>query len=611
MRHFKFALALVFSLLSANVSAAVQALPLPMDQAFRLTVSRNGDGGLSLTWAIEKGYYLYRDQLAAKAAGSAVPLETPAGTLKDDPGFGRTEVYYDSVIATANIDAPTLTLTYQGCQEDGLCYPPTTRTIDTRTLAVEGGALPGGFSLPAQSSWQQGKIDEPDAAISSPEAPGFVVAPDAASGMVGSLVERGGISLLVAAFLGLGILLAFTPCVFPMYPIVIAMLTRTGGQTTARRGFALSTVYVLALAATFSLLGIVAAWSGQNLQSPLAIGALATLFLALGLSSFGLFNLELPAALTNRFGGRSGSTRTSIGSAAALGFTSAFIIGPCVTAPLAGALLYVAQSGDLLIGASALFALGLGKGIPLILIGTFGVGVLPRAGAWMEQMRIVFGFLFLATALWVADPLLPPSASLALWSALLVTTGVFVGAFDSLGPETGSARRLAKSAGLLMAIYGAVLGVGVAGGATDPLRPLAVFGGKAEAQAATGKSKADFAKITSVADLEASLQDASGNRPTLVYVTADWCVTCRQIERRVLPDAAVGSGLDRLQLLQVDLTQMDAENGALMRALSVAGPPTLIFFDAQKSEVAGTRLVGEVTIDNLVASAATARAAIR
>ncbi|MBW8282564.1 MAG: thioredoxin family protein, partial [Rhizobium sp.] len=366
-------------------------------------------------------------------------------------------------------------------------------------------------------------------------------------------------------------------------------------------------------ATAFGMLGLLAAWSGQNLQfalqSPVTIALTAMLFVALGLASFGLFELQLPAAFTRRFMGNKTNGPGSVGSAAALGFTSALIIGPCVTAPLAGALLYIARSGDLALGAAALFALGLGKSVPLIVMATFGSGILPRAGAWMERVRQLFGFLFIATAVWLAEPILPAAAVLALWSILLVTFGVFIGAFDSLRPETGAMARLGKSAGLLSALYGGVLVVGLAAGANDPLAPLAPFSAGSAASPPAGVSKKDFAAVASSRELQSLLAaSAKNNKPALVYVTADWCVSCRTIERSVLSRPEVGEALAGFDRLTIDLTTSNTDLAGLMKSLDVIGPPTMLFFDGT-AEVADTRLVGEVDKDNLVLSARRAKAA--
>lgn len=596
-------------LLMATTTQALKQ-PLPMDEAFRFSSHRSGEN-VVLSWKIEDGYYLYRDYLSAKDQdGQALKIVSPAGKIKEDPGFGATEVYYGA--ATATIEAPpstSLEITYQGCEDGGLCYPPTTQKVDVASLPREGEDRASGS--PRQSFAALPLVS--DARNPEKMTGDIRVADTQTTGMVEGLIDRGGVVLLLAAFLGLGVLLAFTPCVFPMYPILAASLAREGHALSIGRGFALSSVYVLALATAFSIFGVLAAWSGQSfqiaLQSPAATAIVVVIFIALALSSFGLFELQLPSFLTNGILRRQAASRGSLSSSAVLGFTSALIIGPCVTAPLAGALLYIAQTGDLALGAAALFALGVGKGIPLIVMGTFGAGLLPRAGRWMERVRQVFGFLFLATAIWLADRLLPAAVALALWSTLLVTFGVFMGAFEQLRPDSGGLARLAKSAGLLASLYGGFLAFGSATGASDPLKPLAVLAAPADGTTATPSiAKEDFTKAASTKELAGLLDEASAaGEPSLVYFTADWCVTCRVIDRSVLPDAKVTSMLRGVRLITVDLSEITAERQALMNQLKVVGPPTMLFFDGDRAEVPSTRLVGEISADGVVTSAMAAK----
>ncbi|OOG76357.1 hypothetical protein B0E45_01125 [Sinorhizobium sp. A49] len=596
-------LALVWALMVAILPARALEAPLPMDEAFVPAVVRNEDGRLTITWKIADGYYLYRDFLSAEGdTNQPLTLETRPGRIKDDPGFGTTQVYYKKVSAFI-ADAPqTFRLTYQGCQDGGLCYPPATRTIDTVAMTIS--KPDSGFAFaPAKDTRP---VERPDTA--------FSIAADSGETAVDRLMTGGGLALLLAGFLGFGLLLAFTPCVFPMYPIVAAMLTREREGLTAKRGFMLASTYVLALATAFGLLGIAAAWSGQNLhivlQSPAAIGVVAALFVVLALSSFGLFHVQLPAAIGRRLtGGRQrGGT---VGAAALLGFSSAFLIGPCVTAPLAGALLYIARTGDIAVGALALFALGIGKGIPLIIMATIGGKALPRAGKWMESVRHVFGFAFLATAVWLAIPLLPERFLLLPWAVLALAFGVYAGAFDGLRSTRGYGV-LVRSTAIVSLLWGSLLLVGFGLGASDPLTPLGPLKGAAGIGETTAIQKSDFTKVNSEVALSSLLDTAAAhNQATLVYVTADWCVTCRTIERSVLTAADVAAHLDGVRLASLDVSTLDAENGALMRLLAVVGPPTMIFFDRKRQETPGTRLVGEISAASLANAARIAKGSAR
>ncbi len=586
-----------------------------MDRAFQFSAHRDR-GNVVLNWQIEDGYYLYREYLTVTADGVSPQVETPSGVIKDDPGFGSTEVYYGKATATVvGPPASMLKVTYQGCQDGGLCYPPTSVELDPAALPVSASTNDPDREL--ASSVPQTKAvfqPKPDVPLSPPTGAGIRVAEAPAGGMVGALLGRGGILLVLAGFLGFGVLLAFTPCVFPLYPILAATLAREGERLSAGRSFALSLSYVLALAAAFSLFGVAAAWSGRNfqaaLQSTSAAILLAAIFVALALSCFGLFELQLPASVRRAFGQRR-TGRSPLVSSAVLGFSSALVIGPCVTAPLAGALLYIAQTGDVALGAAALFALGIGKGVPLILMGTFGPGLLPRAGRWMERIRHAFGFILLGTALWFIDRLLSPGIGLALWSVLLITFAVFIGTFDQLAPDAGSGPRLAKSAGVLAGLYGLLLAVGAASGSTDPLRPLAAFTTRpAEALSEPKEiSKASFQKVGSTTELSSLLARDTGAaaKPTLVYFTAGWCVTCRAIERSVLPAPAVASALRNVRLVSVDLTDLTDEKRSLMNELQIVGPPTMLFLSKDRREMPSTRLVGEISSEAVVASAAAVR----
>lgn len=613
------AVAAATAIWTAAPSAASPGTPLPADEAFALEVSRGDAGAIVVRWDIASGYYLYREQIAARAAdGAPLAIETPPGIRKDDPTFGQTEIYLERAEAiVADPGDGEVEIGYQGCQDGGICYMPETRRIDVATLAVSNPAarpgpgrafgLSSGLSSPAASpdvAWSMAP-DPADEATrqDTAAAAGFALADD--PGLIQSLLGDGGTLMVLAMFPLFGLLLAFTPCVFPMYPILAAALGREGEGLTARRGFTLSAVYVAGLASAFAILGAIAGWSGRNLQlalqSPVTVGVLAALFVVLALSMFGLFRLQLPARWTNwvaaRTGGQNGSKRGSKRAAAALGFSSALIVGPCVTAPLAGALLYIAQTADVALGAAALFGLAVGKGIPLIIMGTLGGRVMPRAGAWMESVNRVFGFGFLATAIWMATPLLPTGLDLALWSILLIALASF--AFTARLPA-GSVLAATRAAGAVASVYGAILMVGATSGATDPLKPLAPFAQRGGTTPAT--QPLDFTTVLSADDLRARLASADG-RPTMVYVTADWCVTCFTIERSVLPDDAVRRGLSGFQLVKADITDVNATNTALMEQLNVAGPPTMLFFDAQAREVPDTRLVGDVTVARLTRSA--------
>ncbi|AXC51145.1 protein-disulfide reductase DsbD [Paracoccus suum] len=616
-------LSLLIVVLAAGwAGAQTHKPPLQPEDAFALRVSQDADGALNLNWDIADGYYLYRSELKAEAGdGQELSLSLPEGETYADPYLGEGQIYRQNVSAMLDHPVDGMTLHWQGCQQDGICYAP-----QKVSLGADGSVLPVANRTPAQddggvsagSGWtpqtgmvdqaEAGKVDvgQVDAGAGGAETArrgtgtGVILAQD--QGLVQGLAARGGGALVILGFLGFGLLLAFTPCVFPMFPIVAGMLAGQGEALTARRGLVLTGAYVLAMAAAFGLLGIAAAWSGANLQmvlqSPAAIAVIAVLFVLLALSMFGFYELQMPEALQRRLG-RVAGKRGSLGGAAVLGFTSALIIGPCVTAPLAGALLYIAQTGDVALGAAALFALGLGQGVPLLVIGLFGPRILPRSGAWMEGAKQVFGVIFLGFAIWLASRVLPGPATLALWAALLVGTAVFLGALDRLDSGATRGRRLAAVLGVLLLFTGVVQGLGAALGAVDPLRPLAPLAGRAAP--ATAGAEAQFAHVTTGAGLEQALASGSG-KPALVYVTADWCVTCRAIERGPLADPAVTAALSGLDAIKVDVSDFNAEAQMLMKDLAAAGPPTMIFLDAARAEAAGSRLIGMVDSGAMLSS---------
>lgn len=614
---------------------------LSPDEAFTLKVAREANGDLAFRWTIAPGHYLYRDHTVATAPGGedSLSLRLQPGEKKDDPGFGVVDIWRTA--GQARLSAATLeragtpgsiNITYQGCKEDSICYPPTTRTVAVPALpraALAAAAPP----LKAQSAPETLSAPEPqpapepealpaseavgvtDAAASASDASSIppAVRLDQNEGFVDRLADQGGFAWVMLAFFGFGVLLAFTPCVFPMYPILAGVIGRGVDGRGTRRGLMLSTAYVLGLATAFGLLGVVAAWSGQNLQMALqsvwAVGALSIIFLVLAASMFGGFELQLPSAWTSRFSRDNGTGRRSVSSAAGLGFASALIVGPCVTAPLAGALLYIAQTGDVGLGAAALFALGLGKGAPLIVFGTAGARFLPKAGAWMDRVKTLFGFIFLGMAWWLASRILPPTVVLALGAMLALAAAAALGLFS--GPAASRPAGLARAAGLAVAAWGIMLLIGLSMGAADPWRPLAPLASRsAPGVTGPGATPVPAAVVVDSAGLERAIGDAAArSRPTMIYFTADWCVICRQMDREVFADGRVVAALQNADLIKVDVTNNTPETRQLMETYGVVGPPTLIFLSPASQEPASTRLVGKTTTAKMLASLDSAQAA--
>jgi thioredoxin:protein disulfide reductase len=598
---------LLVALFSTFLAGPLWAAP-SLDDRFQLRADSLPSGDVRLSWAIAKGAYLYRDhvKVAAGAPPRALPATTSPGEMKEDPGFGRVEIWRsqgEALVKAADLAAAgsprELSVTYQGCEEDSICYPPVTRTLALPlTPAANAPLTPSASLAPA--------ADEPIASAQAVASPQIRVAED--TSVVSRLAARGGATWVLLAFAGFGLLLAFTPCVFPMYPILAGLLARDGDRLSPRRGLALSTAYVAAMAAAFAALGAVAAWSGSNLQmvlqSPWAIGLLSAVFVLLALSMFGAFELQLPQAWLNRLSRPVGDRRPSVGSAAALGFTSALIVGPCVTAPLAGALLYIAQTGDLALGAGALFALGLGKGVPLIAMGVLGPRALPRAGAWMARIKQLFGAMFLVAALWLASRVLPASVTLAMAGVLLLGLAVALGVFERQAEGAGVAAHAAKAAALVVGLWGSLLLIGAASGAESPLKPLEALAASPAAPSEASDAAA-FVTARGLPALEREVAEAvSAGQPSLVYFTADWCLSCDVIERRVFDDPGVRAELAGVRLIKADVTANDAAAQAMLRRFAAAGPPTMVFLDRRAAEAGDARQVGELSARDFLESLA-------
>lgn len=543
---------------------------LEPEQAFKLGVAQGGDGKVHLQWAIAPGYYLYRDRITVDGAGVGA-VERPRGQRKDDPNFGAVEVYHDTVRVQVDPgSAGELRVGWQGCAEDGLCYPPQERSVKV------SAATPGAT------------------AAMPPAAAAAVAAGTDSDGAIRRLLSERDLLWTLPLFFALGIALAFTPCVLPMVPILSGMVV--GSQATPRRGLMLSLAFVLPMALVYAGLGVLAALAGSGLQALLqnawTLLAFSAVFVVLALAMFGFFELQLPAFLRDRLARTSG-TGGSLAGAAAMGALSALLVGPCMTAPLAGTLLYIAQTGNVAQGALLLLALGLGMGVPLVVISTAGARWLPRPGAWMNRVKAGFGFLLLATAIWMAQRVLPAPLAVLLWGALLTALAVTLWQCTGAASDgPGAHRLLARSGAAVAGLWGGALVLGAAAGATDPVQPLAALLQAGVAQ--TRPAGADFQVIEDPAVLQAKLAAAAAaGQPALVEFSADWCTSCKTIEREVFGDPQVRQALGGMVLLRADVTRSDAPQRAFMGRHQVMGPPTLMLFDAQGAERRGERLVGE------------------
>ncbi|MGH8554167.1 MAG: protein-disulfide reductase DsbD [Gammaproteobacteria bacterium] len=551
---------------------------LPPDEAFRVTVDIKDPATLAARWDIADGYYLYKGKFGFDLTGADVRLgriDLPSGHFKDDPEFGSVEVHTGSITVPLSLRRPSpgeaevaLTLRYQGCAEDGICYSPMRKTLSLRLPAqVAGGAASGGASEP---------VAEHDA--------------------LAQRLEGGAVLATLGMFAGFGILLAFTPCVFPMVPILSGIIAGQGEHVTTRKAFILSSVFVVVMAATYALMGVIAGRFGHNLQATFqnswVLVFFAAVFVGLALSMFGWFELQLPAGWQTRLARASNAQPGgTLHGTAAMGLFSALIVGPCVAPPLAGALIYIGKTGDAVLGGMALFCLGIGMGLPLIAVGTSTGKLLPKAGPWMQQVKAFFGFGMLAVAVLMLERLLPPALTVLLWGLLLTTGAIFLGALDLLHKTASWGHRLTRGVGFLVLTYGGLLIVGAAAGATDMWRPFAGATLLAQGSAA----KLSFMRVKGSAGLDRALRAARDRaEPVMVDLYADWCVECKELEKHTFADPLVGQQLTKLTLIKADVTANDEEDRELLAGLGVFGPPALLFYTPDGTELHNQRLVGFV-----------------
>ncbi|QWP76904.1 protein-disulfide reductase DsbD [Lysobacter sp. K5869] len=653
----------------AGAGAGTDALPLPPEQAFGFeAIAKDGDT-LLLRFTPARGYYLYRDKTSLKTDRADIAAgqpQWPRGTAHRDEHFGNVTVFFDQIDVplpllrkTAEAGKIVLTAGFQGCQTDGICYPPMTRKISVdlprgtvtavaaaaaapaaATTAVATGAATNAAATPAAADPNAATAATNDAAdanagdatvaagnanaaTAANTAAGAIGAPVAAPAAATDAAPQAEDSLLAASlagpnryfalltFFGFGLLLAFTPCVLPMIPILSGLIVGRGPGLGARRAFALSLVYVLASAVVFTIAGVVAGLVGANLQiafqTPWVIVLFALLFVALALSSFGLFELQLPHKLRSLVGEVSDRQRSgSWTGVAIMGALSALIVGPCVAPPLAAAVLYIGQTRDPLFGGAALFFLAMGMGAPLLAFGVAAGKGLPTSGPWMVGVQRVFGLVFLGMAAWMLSRILPGPATLALYGAVLLGAAVLAALGGGGAERPFGLRALAWVAATLLGVAGAAQLFGAMSGGHDPLQPLANLRGGG---AATQSAELPFRKIKSNQDLDREIAAAqAAGQPLMLDFYADWCVSCKEMEKYTFPEPAVHRALDGFVLLKADVTANDEVDQALMKRLGVIGPPMTIYY-AHGAERRDLRLVGFEKADAFAARAERARAA--
>ena len=548
---------------------------------------------------IADGYYVYRHSLKlVDGQGNDIDLVLPAGTPRHDEFFGDTVIYTGNA---ARLRFPTaasgsLTLHWQGCAEDGICYPPETIQVDTGAASVVASADTDG----GPSGAPQASSNDAVSASAAMSASANLGEDQAAAQRLASVGPLAGTLL----FFGFGLLLAFTPCTLPMIPIISTMVV--GSQAKPKRAFIMSLSYVVAMAGTYAAVGVAAGLAGANLQatlqSPWLLGAFAALFVVLASSLFGMFELRLPSGLMNRIEaagrGRSGG---NVAGAAALGFLSALLVGPCMTAPLAGALLYIGQTGSAVQGGLALFALGLGMGVPLLVIAVFGARVLPKPGAWMDRVRVAFGYVMLGMAVMMLTRFLTGTLALMLWGAWILSMAIGLIAWAQ---AVAGRQRLAwtlRSGAAFAGLWSVLMLVGAASGGDSVSQPLAHLRGTGQVVDVAATTP-NYVPAKSVEDVDARLHDAAARGQwTLIDFYADWCVSCHVIERNVFGDPDVAARMAAMQILRPDVTRNDATDKELLKHWGVMGPPTLILVGPDGHERRDLRVVGEIGPDDFLA----------
>ncbi|MFN3884261.1 MAG: protein-disulfide reductase DsbD [Rhodocyclaceae bacterium] len=573
-------------LVCAGLSHAAE--PLDPEIAYKFSARALDEKTIEARWDIAPDYYLYRPKIAFHADGATLgePI-LPEGKEKEDDFFGKVEIYRGALVIRIPVVDGSGTITLradsQGCWDEGICYPPMTQEAKVTLAAVGSAAPPASF---AGSAAQPAPTLEPSADE---------------SGRIAGVLKNSGFWVVIASFFGFGLLLAATPCVFPMIPILSGIIINHGHAVTHWRAFALSLAYVLGMAVTYALVGVAAGFSGTLLSSALqnawVLSAFALIFVALALSMFGFYELQLPAALQSKLSDTANKQGGSLPAIALMGGLSALIVGPCVAAPLAGALLYIAQTKDAALGGTALFAMALGMGAPLIAVGVFSRSLLPKPGGWMEGVRRFFGVVLLATALWIVSPVLPSWAVMLGWAALAIVPAIYLFALDPLPPHATGWHKFWKGIGITLLLYGVALLIGLFSGSRDPLQPLG-FLHRASAQGVGAVSSApSFEKVKSLAELDARV--AAATKPVLLDFYADWCVSCKEMEKFTFADPRVAAKMQQFVLLQADVTANTTDDLALLKRFRLFGPPATIFFK-NGQEIADLRVVGYQTAEQFL-----------
>lgn len=563
--------------------------PLPADEAFGFSVVATDANTLLASWNVHPEYYLYHDKFFIDAKGAEIGnVPFPKGKIKDDALFGEVQVHKGTLsieVPLKNITSQPITFTakYQGCWEGGICYPPQEKSVEI-ILPIQG----------AKVDTIAPPVLKTNNTVVSPSTQATATVDLNETDQIAALLQQDNIFLILASFFGFGLLLSLTPCVFPMIPILSGIIVGQKGEVSTQKALIMSIVFVLAMSVTYSVAGVLAGYFGENLQilfqTPWVLVVFSLVFVALAFSMFGYYEIQLPASLQGKIARISNKQEGGhLISVAIMGFLSALIVGPCVAPPLAGALIYIGQTGDALLGGVSLFVMSLGMGAPLLAIGA-GVSKLPKAGGWMDNVKYVFGILMLAVAIWLLDRIISPVVSLALWATLFSFSPIAMGVLNSITNTPTPWQRIFKSIGLLVLAYGILLWGLVARGGGDMFAPLSGYGSSTQSEQVHVK----FEKIKSNADLDQILLRAkASNQMVMLDFYADWCISCKELERFVFSNTEVVNAMKNSIALQADVTENDEIDKALMARFNIIGPPGILFFK-NGIESRGQRIVGEI-----------------
>jgi thioredoxin:protein disulfide reductase len=613
-------LSVCLALLSGSIPAlAANDDFLPPEKAFAFTAQVLNKQTIRLNWHIADGYYLYRERISVQTDAPGVKLSTvsmPAGVEKFDANFNRAMEVYKKQLS---VDVPfekgsasmPVTVGYQGCAEKGLCYPPSTAELKVDLIALgatndavkvdTNGDVFGGGAQVALAAPTAAPVALADNSANK-QAQAQTDKASSATDSIATTLASGSLLKTMGVFWLAGLLLAFTPCVLPMVPILSSLIAGQSGTVTRSKGFFLALAYSLGMALIYAGFGVAAGLAGEGLaaalQNPWVLGGFALMLSAMALSMFGVYELQLPSSIQT--GASNFSNKFKGGSYLGvfiMGGISALVVGPCVAAPLAGALVYISQTRDVVLGGLALFAMALGMSVPLLLVGASAGSLLPRAGMWMERVKQVFGMMLFGVAIWMVSPVLSPAVHMLLWAAWLLMSAALLGGLGGHAPNT-KPHTAARTAGIGAAALAAVLLVGAASGGQSILQPLAhlrggMGGATGTAVAGSNGHALSFERVGTIAQLDAALlQAGQKGQPVMLDFYADWCVSCKEFDSFTFSDEGVKKRLSNVRLLQADVTKNSTEDKALLKRFGLFGPPGIVFFDAAGASSITHKVVG-------------------